>query len=85
MLGCTVVVTIQNKSEISDPEGTSILNNLVLRYGNMNVSSIRTAKTLKFTFDLNLDNIEDRVRQMCDDLHIYNPLISTITIKKELE
>ena len=35
-----VLVTIQNKPEISDPEGSTILNDLVLRSGTDDITEI---------------------------------------------
>ena len=43
-----VHVTIENKSGISDPEGETILNDLVLQGKLSSVSKIRSAKLLKF-------------------------------------
>jgi len=44
-----VNVTIENKPEISDPEGVTILNDLVLKGSFSSVKKIRSAKMLKFT------------------------------------
>ena len=44
-----VHVTIENKPGISDPEGETILNDLVLRGLHKSVTKIKTAKMLKFT------------------------------------
>ena len=44
-----VHVTIENKPGISDPEGETILNDLVLKGTHKTVSKIKTAKMLKFT------------------------------------
>jgi len=43
-----VHVTIENKPGISDPEGDTILNDLVLKGSFSSVSKIRSAKMLKF-------------------------------------
>ena len=45
----SVHVTIENKPGISDPEGDTILNDLVLKGTHKNISKIKTAKMLKFT------------------------------------
>ena len=42
-------VIIENKPGISDPEGDTILNDLVLRGKNSSVKKIRSGKILKFT------------------------------------
>ena len=44
-----VSVIIENKPGISDPEGDTILNDLVLKGTRSSVSKIRTGKILKFT------------------------------------
>ncbi|MEK6930031.1 MAG: phosphoribosylformylglycinamidine synthase subunit PurS, partial [Thermoproteota archaeon] len=44
-----VHVTIENKPGISDPEGETILNDLVLKGTHSAISKIKTAKMLKFT------------------------------------
>ena len=51
----TVQVVIENKPGISDPEGDTILNDLVLKGNYKSVSKIRSAKMLKFVikFDNN--------------------------------
>ena len=48
-----VNVIIENKSGISDPEGETILNDLVLKGTHKTVSKIKTAKMLKFTINEN--------------------------------
>ena len=48
-----VHVTIENKPGISDPEGETILNDLVLKGTHKAVSKIKTAKMLKFTIQEN--------------------------------
>ncbi len=58
-----VHVTIENKSGISDPEGETILNDLVLQGKFSSVSKINSAKLLKFQIeekkDLNSPQIPD--------------------------
>jgi len=47
----TVHVIIENKPNISDPEGDTILNDLVLKSKNSSVKKIRSGKILKFTVE----------------------------------
>ena len=76
-----VHVTIENKPGISDPEGETILNDLVLKGTNKTVSKIKTAKMLKFTIKENdKKTAQTKVREICDDLRIYNPMVSIVTI-----
>ena len=72
-----VLVTIENKPGISDPEGDTILNDLVLRSGAKSVTSIRCSRNLQFA--VNAESPADataQVRAICDELRIYNPLVS---------
>ncbi|RNJ76360.1 MAG: phosphoribosylformylglycinamidine synthase, purS protein [Nitrosopumilus sp. H8] len=76
-----VSVTIENKPGISDPEGDTILNDLVLQGAHEAVSCIRTAKMLRFTIEeSDGDSALARVQKICDDLRIYNPLVSQVSI-----
>ena len=77
----TVHVTIENKPGINDPEGETILNDLVLKGNYSFVTKIRSAKMLKFTIkEKDKKSAEKKVRQLCDDLRIYNPMVSRITV-----
>ena len=77
----TVHVTIENKPGISDPEGDTILNDLVLKNKNSTVSKIKSAKMLKFTIkEKDKKTASSKVKQICDDLRIYNPLVSIVSV-----
>ena len=77
----TVHVTIENKPGINDPEGETILNDLVLKGNYSSVTKIRSAKMLKFTIkEKDIKSAEKKVRQICDELRIYNPMVSQITV-----
>ena len=72
-----VSVVIENKPGISDPEGDTILNDLVLKGKNKNISKIRSGTILKFSITENDENTaKDEVLKICDELRIYNPLVS---------
>ena len=76
-----VNVTIENKPGISDPEGETILNDLVLKGTHKTVSKIKTAQMLKFTIQENdKKTAQSKIREICDDLRIYNPMVSVVTI-----
>ena len=76
-----VHVTIENKPGISDPEGKTILNDLVLRGLHKSVSKIKTAKMLKFTIkEKDKKTAQSKVQKICDDLRIYNPMVSIVTV-----
>ncbi len=77
-----VHVTIENKPGISDPEGKTILNDLVLKGNYSAVTDIRSAKMLKFTItEKNKKLAQNKIQKICDDLRIYNPMVSKIIIK----
>jgi phosphoribosylformylglycinamidine synthase len=42
-----VIVTIENKPFINDPEGETIYQELILKNNYRNIKSVRTAKVLK--------------------------------------
>jgi len=77
-----VHVTIENKPGISDPEGDTILNDLVLKGSFSSVSKIRSAKMLKFDIkEKNKIQAKKKVQVLCDELRIYNPMVSKVTIQ----
>ena len=76
-----VHVTIENKPGISDPEGETILNDLVLKGNHSAVSKIKTAKMLKFTIkEKDKKSAKTTVQGICDELRIYNPMVSKVII-----
>ena len=77
-----VHVTIENKPGISDPEGETILNDLVLKGNYSSISKIRSGKILKFQVDeKNKKLAEERINKLCDELRIFNPLVSQVTFE----
>jgi phosphoribosylformylglycinamidine synthase subunit PurS len=76
-----VHVIIENKPGIIDPEGETILNDLVLKGNHFAVSKIKTAKMLKFTIkEKDKKSAKITVQKICDELRIYNPMVSKVTI-----
>ena len=77
-----VHVIIENKPGISDPEGDTILNDLVLKGSFSSVTKIRSAKMLKFDIkEKNKIEAKKKIQNLCDELRIYNPMVSKITIQ----
>ena len=73
---------IENKPNISDPEGDTILNDLVLKGNNSSVKKIRAGKILKFTIEASSKKkAEKTVENICQELRIFNPLVSNIVIE----
>jgi phosphoribosylformylglycinamidine synthase len=76
-----VHVTIENKPGISDPEGETILNDLVLKGTHSTITGIKTAKMLKFTIkEKDKKSAKHKIQEICDELRIYNPMVSKVTI-----
>ena len=77
-----VDVIIENKPNISDPEGETILNDLVLKNKNSSIKKIRAGKILKFTVEAtDKKKAEKTVENICQELRIFNPLVSKIVIE----
>jgi phosphoribosylformylglycinamidine synthase subunit PurS len=76
-----VIVTIENKSFINDPEGETIYRNLILKNKYNSIKSVRTAKVLKLIVDAtNSKEAKVRVKKMCEELRIFNPIVSNCQI-----
>jgi len=74
--------TIENKPGISDPEGETILNELVIKGNYPAISTIRSGKVLKFQIDENnKKSAEEKIHKLCDELRIFNPLVSQVTFE----
>jgi len=79
-----VSVVIENKPGISDPEGDTILNDLVLKGKNKHITKIRSGTILKFSItEKNEKSAKDEIIKICDELRIYNPLVSKVTATAE--
>ncbi|MGQ0605644.1 MAG: phosphoribosylformylglycinamidine synthase subunit PurS [Candidatus Nitrosotenuis sp.] len=75
-----VQVIIENKAGMNDPEGDTILNDLVLKGSFSSVKKVRSAKMLKFQITSSTKQAaESSVKKLCDDLRIYNPMVSKVT------
>ena len=77
-----VSVTIENKPEINDPEGETILNDLILKDHDTSVKKVRSAKMLKFDVDAKNRKIAEKiVLDLCNEFRIYNPLVSKVSVE----
>jgi len=80
-----VHVIIENKPNISDPEGDTILNDLVLKGNNPSIKKIQVGKILKFTVDATDKKMAEKiVENICQELRIFNPLVSKVMIEAKL-
>ena len=81
-----VNVIIENKPNISDPEGDTILNDLVLKGNNSSVKKIQVGKILKFTVDATDKKMAEKiVENICQELRIFNPLVSNVVIESKTD
>jgi len=76
-----VVVTIENKEEVGDPEGETIKKDLIFRSGYSNVESVRSAKCYNIIINSKTENeAKKEVTKLCNKLRIYNPIVSNCSI-----
>lgn len=77
-----VSVVIENKPYVSDPEGETILRDLIAKGGYSSVKKVRAAKMLSITIEAgDRKQAEDTVRKLCDELRIYNPVVSNCKVE----
>lgn len=77
-----VQVVIENKPYINDPEGETIHRDLVVKGGYSSVQSVRAAKMLKMIINSKTGkDAEATVKKLCEELRIFNPIVSNCTIK----
>lgn len=77
-----VQVVIENKPYINDPEGETIHRDLVVKGGYSNVQSVRSAKMLKMAVSSKSEKeAEATVKKLCEELRIFNPVVSNCTVK----
>jgi phosphoribosylformylglycinamidine synthase subunit PurS len=75
-------VVISNKEGARDPEGETILRDLVHKSGFAEVKSIRAAKYLSVEVEAGDSQSAERlVRKMCDELRIFNPAAHALTVE----
>lgn len=76
-----VVVTIENKDQVGDPEGETIKKDLIFRSGYSNVESVRSAKCYNIIINTKSEqDAKKKVTKLCEELRIYNPIVSNCTI-----
>jgi len=75
-------VIIENKPEISDPEGDTIFNDLILKEHGSPVKKVRSAKMLKFDVEAKNRKLAEKiVMDLCGEFRIYNPLVSKVSVE----
>jgi phosphoribosylformylglycinamidine synthase len=82
MTSFKVNVIIENKPDISDPEGDTILNDLILKKHDTPVKKVRSAKMLKFEIEAKNQKLAEKiVMELCNEFRIYNPLVSKVSVE----
>ena len=77
-----VQVIIENKPYINDPEGETIHRDLVVKGGYSNIQSVRSAKMLKMVVTSKTErDAEATVKKLCQELRIFNPIVSNCTVQ----
>ena len=77
-----VNVAIENKPDIIDPEGDTILHDLILKGNNKCVKKVRSAKMLKFEVEAKNKKLAEKiVMDLCNEFRIYNPLVSRVSVE----
>ena len=76
-----VNIVIENKPLIRDPEGETILRDLIIKNGITEVTKVKTAKLLKLEVKAkDKENAKNIIEKMCNDLRIFNPVVSICKI-----
>ena len=76
-----IAINIENKKYLDDPEGDTIMRDLVVKGGYSNIESVRSAKTLKMVVRSSSEKEALKtVENLCIELRIYNPVLSDCTI-----
>lgn len=77
-----VNVIIENKPSIRDPEGETILHDLIIKNGVTEIKEVRTGKLLRLKVEgKNEVEVQQITEKMCNDLRIFNPVVSMCKIK----
>jgi phosphoribosylformylglycinamidine synthase len=77
-----IIITIENKPQINDPEGETIHRDLIVKGGYSNIESVRSAKTLKMIVkSKSEDEAIKIVRKLSEELRLFNPLVSNCIVQ----
>ena len=78
----SVEIIISNKPQARDPEGETIIRDLVHKTGYESVKEIRTGKLLTIQIDASSqEDARDRALLMCNDLRLYNPVAHSVSVR----
>jgi phosphoribosylformylglycinamidine synthase len=75
-------IIIEGKKSARDPEGETIMKDLMIKQGYDMVSSVRSGKILKVTLEApSAEKAEELCWKMVNELRIYNPVAHSCSIK----
>jgi len=78
----SVEIVISNKPQARDPEGETIMRDLIHKSGFSSVKEVRTGKLLAVKVDAaSEEEAEKNVVSMCNDLRIYNPVAHSLKVR----
>ena len=78
----SVEIVISNKPQARDPEGETIMRDLIHKGGVASVKEVRTGKLLDIKVEAaNEEDARNKVVTMCNDLRIYNPVAHSLNIR----
>ncbi len=73
----SVLVSISNKEFLPDPEGETILKDLILKGGFNEVEAVRCSKTINMLVSSRTEGqAKKMVLKICAELRLYNPVVS---------
>jgi phosphoribosylformylglycinamidine synthase subunit PurS len=73
----SVLVSISNKKYLPDPEGETILKDLILKGGFNEVEAVRCSKTINMLVRSRTEGqAKKMVLKICAELRLYNPVVS---------
>jgi len=78
----SVEIVISNKPQARDPEGETIIRDLIHKSGFDSIKEVRTGKLLAVKVEAaNESDARNRVVSMCNELRIYNPVAHSFTVR----
>ena len=78
----SIEILISNKPQARDPEGETIIRDLIHKTGFESVKEVRTGKLLTIRVDAaNQEDAKDKVLSMCNELRLYNPIAHSVSVR----
>lgn len=78
----SVEAIISNKPQARDPEGETILRDLIHKTGFESVREVRSGKLLLIKIEARDEaDAQEKVTAMCNDLRIYNPVAHSLSVR----